>query len=234
MPAGAQSGQEKIIETFGEQMALNLIQWGIADIFHSPFFLALIGLLTLNMVACSFQRVFPKIRSLKHPMPFIGATEIGRLPFNETAKVEPSAIKTVIKMLRKQGYVVRIEGAKGGGDSGGTGAALSGGERLTGEFGKFGRLAATVTHIGLLTLLVGVTITSWTGFNGFKPIRLGGDLSFKDSEHSKLWIGKLPEWRVHVDDTKRIDYPTGEAKQWYSDLTVLSATGKKLASHQIR
>ena len=37
-PQEAQSGQEKIIETFGEQMALNLIQWGIADIFHSPFF----------------------------------------------------------------------------------------------------------------------------------------------------------------------------------------------------
>jgi cytochrome c biogenesis protein len=214
-PQESQAGQEKIIEQFGETMALNLIQWGVADIFHSPWFLMLIGLLTLNMVACSCQRVFPKVRLLKLPMPFLGAKEIERMPYHATADYAKD-FDNVVTAFRRRGYIVRRQDNK-----------------LTAEFGKFAKLAATVEHIGLLTLLLGVTITSWTGFSGFKPVRLGDDLSFGKSEHSKLWIGKLPSWKVHVDATRREDYESGDAKQWYSDLSVVSPNGKILSKQQI-
>jgi cytochrome c biogenesis protein len=226
-PQESQVGQEKIIEQFGPDMALNLIQWGIADIFHTPFFLTLIAVLTLNMVACSCQRVFPKARSLKQPMPFLGNAEIGRLPVCNKLEVIPSrsaqaadqenpSMAGLAKELRRGGYMVRQEGS-----------------RLAGEFGKLAKLAATVTHIGLLTLLLGVTITSWTGFSGFQPVRLGDIMSFEHSDHSKLWIGKLPTWRVRVDATRREDYDTGEAKQWYSTLTVLDGNDKVLMKKEI-
>jgi len=222
-PQEAQVGQEKVIEQFGGEMAFNLIKWGIADIFHTPFFLMLIGVLSLNMVACSCQRVFPKARSLKQVLPFLGSNEISRLPVFHKVEVTPasgaennSSLDKLAKELRKNGYVVRTQGTK-----------------LTGEFGKYAKLASTVTHIGLLTLLVGVTITSWTGFTGFQPVRLGDIMSFEKSEHSKLWIGKLPSWRVRVDATRREDYPTGEAKQWYSTLSVLDANDRVLKTKEI-
>jgi cytochrome c biogenesis protein len=215
-PQEAAVGQEKVIEQFGEDKALLLIQWGIADIFHSPWFLMLIGLLTLNMVACSFQRVFPKIRLLKQPMPFLKGEAITRLPYNESAACATCPIDFFVSRLRRSGYVVKVQG-----------------DQLTAEFGKFSKLAATVTHIGLLTLLTGVTITSWTGFSGFKPVRSGSDLTFGKSEHSKLWIGKLPTWNVHVNSTRREDYPTGEAKQWYSSLSVVDKSGHVLSTQEI-
>jgi cytochrome c biogenesis protein len=221
-PQESAVGQEKIIETFGETMALNLIQWGIADIFHSVWFLCLIGLLTLNMIACSVQRVFPKVRLMKLPMPWLKAPEIGRMPWHDTIAFNPQStseenlLDILTQKLKRQGYTVSRKDM-----------------RLTAEFGKFGRLAPTVTHIGLLTLLAGVTVTSWTGFSGFKPVRLGDDLTFQASEHSKLWIGKLPNWRVHVDATRRENYDTGEAKQWYSDLSVLAPQGNVLKKQQI-
>lgn len=109
----------------------------------------------------------------------------------------------------------------------------NGGAQLTAHWGKFGRLAASVTHVGLLTLLAGVTITSWTGFNGFQPVLLHEDLSFDDSQHSKLWIGKLPAWKVHVDATHREDYPNGDPKQWYSTLSVVDPSGKTLKTQEI-
>ena len=90
-----------------------------------------------------------------------------------------------------------------------------------------------MTHIGLLTLLAGVTITSWTGFSGFKPILVGESLSFSDSEHSKLWIGHLPKWHVKLNASSREDYQSGDAKQWYSDLTVVDENGKSVLSQQI-
>ncbi|MBZ0188764.1 MAG: cytochrome c biogenesis protein ResB, partial [Candidatus Obscuribacterales bacterium] len=104
---------------------------------------------------------------------------------------------------------------------------------LIAEYGKPGRLSATITHIGLLTLLAGVTVTSWTGFSGFAPVKPGKSLSFSESEHSKLWIGKLPQWQVRVESTARENYPTGQPKQWYSDLSVVDGDGRVLKSGQI-
>src|SRR5262249_31448613 len=109
----------------------------------------------------------------------------------------------------------------------------TGDNQLTAHWGKVGRLAPTVTHIGLLLLLAGVTITSWTGFSGFQTIDLYDSMRFDQSEHSKLWIGKLPKWQVRVDATRRENYDTGDPKQWYSTLSVISADGKLLSKQEI-
>jgi cytochrome c biogenesis protein len=219
-PQVSQVGEKKVIEQFGEEMASTMINLGIADIFHTPFFLALIAGLTVNMIACSFQRVFPKIRTLKQPLPFLRSPEIGKLPFNRQAALALAPAAALDKLqseLKRKGYNVRRN------ENG----------SLTGEWGKYGRLAATVTHIGLLTLMAGVSITSWTGFSGFQPIPLDGVMTFADSEHSKLWVGKLPDWTVRVDATKREDYETGDPKQWYSDLSVVEPDGKVAKTQQI-
>jgi cytochrome c biogenesis protein len=218
-PQEAQSGQEKMIEQFGPETAYWLTKLGISDIFHTPFFLALIGLLSINLVVASFQRVFPRLSLLKLPLPFLESKDVIRLPaFREVfLDTHPEAAQEELtSQLRRLGYSVRWLG-----------------DRMTAEYGKVGRLAPTITHIGLLTLLAGVTITSWTGFSGFKPVRLGENLAFRDSEHSRLWIGKLPSWQVHVDSSRREDYETGEAKQWYSDLTVIDPSGRKLCAQEI-
>lgn len=226
-PQESQVGRQKVFETFGPDMANNLIKWGVSDIFHSPWFLFLIAMLTVNMVAVSFQRVFPRVRLLKQVMPFLKGREIEKMPvarkvvFDNSAPtdqtVSPSMLQSfVVNELAKRRFNVRVDASS-----------------ITAEYGKFGRLAATITHIGLLTLLAGVTVTSWTGFSGFQPVRQGDTMSLAKSEHSKLWIGKLPSWSVKVDSTRRESYPTGEPKQWYSELSVVDAKGKVLTKGEI-
>ncbi|MFN8552858.1 MAG: cytochrome c biogenesis protein ResB [Candidatus Obscuribacterales bacterium] len=218
-PQESAVGQEKVIEQFGEEMAVNLHNWGITDIFHTPFFLVLIALLSMNMVVGSLDKVFPKLRLLKLPLQFFGPDQIAKMPFNTTFTAGASPAETLEKLqikLQQKGFKTVVHG-----------------NELAAESGKIGRYAPTTTHIGLLLLLLGVTITSWTGFSGFKPVRLGEDLSFQDSEHSKQWIGKLPTWKVHVDATRREDYESGDAKQWYSDLSVIDEKGKVLEKQQI-
>ncbi|MBA3992028.1 MAG: hypothetical protein C0469_00780 [Cyanobacteria bacterium DS2.3.42] len=218
-PQESASGKEKVVEQFGPEAAKLLTQFGITDIYHSPFFLSLIAMLTLNMIACSFMRVFPRVKLLSKPLPFLAGKDIGKLPVNTSivlAKDDKSVLATVALKLASKGFKVSTSD-----------------EKLLAEYGKYGRLAATVTHIGLLTLLVGVTITSWTGFSGFQPVLLNSHLDFHESEHSKLWIGKLPEWTVRVDTTHREDHPTGEPKQWFSKLTVIDKDGKELKTQEI-
>ena len=215
-PQETQVGRDKVFEAFGDKYAPILIQMGISDIFHTPWFLFLIALITLNMVACSFQRVFPKVRLLRQPMPFLKGVSIEKMPFVRTLNVgdekdSSQVVSKVEEALRKSRYKV-----------------LRQGDMLVGDFGKVGRLAATVTHIGLLTLVGGVTVTSWTGFSGFQPVKLEESMSFADSQHSKLWIGSLPDWTVRVNKTWKESYPGGEPKQWYSDLSVVSAEGKEM------
>ena len=214
-------GQAKVFETFDHSTAEFLVRSGISDIFHSPWFMFLIAMLTLNMVVVSCQRVFPKVLLLKNSMPFFGPREIRRLPYNHSLVAVSPAARTALLAelaagLAKMGYKVQLDG-----------------QRLRAEYGKYGRLAPTVTHIGLLSLLVGVTITSWTGFNGFEPVLLDENLTFDGAKRAKLWVGHIPNWHVRVDATRRENYPTGEAKQWYSTLTVLSPQGKELAKKEI-
>ncbi len=218
-PQESQVGFQKVVETFGPEMARNLRQWGITDLFHTPFFLGLIGMITVNMVACSMQRVFPKARLLKQKMNPLGHREISKFPNSIEAGLNcpaAEAMNAFSAEMKKQGFAVEMKEGK-----------------LTGEWAKFAILASTVTHIGLLSLLLGVTITSWTGFNGFKPVPPGSALNFAESEHSKLWIGKLPSWKVRVDSTRREDYETGDAKQWYSKLAVVDSSGKVLKEQEI-
>jgi cytochrome c biogenesis protein ResB len=48
-----------------------------------------------------------------------------------------------------------------------------------------------------------------------------------------LWIGKLPTWGVRVDSTRRENYPSGEPKQWYSNLSIVDEKGKVLKQGEI-
>lgn len=220
-PQESQVGQEKVIEQFGPDTAMFLIKFGIADIFHTPWFLFLIAMLTINIIAGSLKYVFPKLRLWRKPLPWLGSKQITKLPFTTRVlldqNADPEHCKQVLTHKLKQ-FHYQISWHN---------------NQLAAEYGKLGRLAPSITHIGLLTLLAGVTITSWTGFSGFKPVAVGDSLQFSDSQHSKLWIGKLPKWSCHVNASRRENYPTGEAKQWYSNLTVLDSSGKKIKTEDI-
>jgi cytochrome c biogenesis protein len=218
-PQESAVGQEKIIEQFGPETARTLMKLGITDVFHTPFFLILIFFLTLNLIVASFKRVFPKLLLLKQPHNFLQAEEIAKLPQNYCFDLPiraSSAIDRLALSLRRRGFKISVREPF-----------------LYAECGKISRLAASITHVGLISLLIGVTISSWTGFSGFEPVKVGSALSFADSQHSKLWVGRLPDWSARLDSSRREDYPSGEAKQWYSTLTVLDSAKRKIKSAEI-
>jgi cytochrome c biogenesis protein len=219
-PQAPQVGREKVVERFGESVTAWLEKFGITDIFHTPFFLILVSLLAINLLAASLQRVFPRaISKWRSRLATLSEEDMARQPLQWNCKLKCDAgllLNALESKLRKAHYRV-----------------LRQRNELAAQRGKVGVLAAGVTHIGLITLLSGATITSWTGFSGFEAIARGGMLTFMSSEHSKLWIGRLPNWRVKVEDTYRVNYKSGDPKQWYSELAVIDSQGKVLKRQTI-
>ena len=218
-PQISQSGQDKVIEQFGQQTADILIKAGIADIFHSPAFLLLIALLTINIIMGSCKHVFPKLKLLRLPMPRLESAQINKLPIHKmfVSKQSFSISQTnLVNWLSKKGYSVNTKD-----------------NYLTAESGKYGRLAPTITHIGLLSLLTGLIISSWTGFSGFRPATPGESFSLADAQHSHLWIGSLPKWFVRINETHREDYDNGDVKQWYSDISITDKAHRLLKNQII-
>ncbi len=219
-PQKSQVGMEKVTEQFGEQNALFLDKLGITDIFHSNFFLTVIALLTINMIACSMQRVFPKYKLYKKPLLFFNAKQISKMPYVEMGEfsgITPvQAIDRLKIYLEKKFYKVNVNG-----------------QQLNAQGGKISKFAASVTHVGLLSLLFGVTITSWTGFSGIEPVGIGQDLDFSGSEHANYWFGHLPNFKVRLNSTSKESYASGQVKQWYSNLSVIDNTGKVVQNQTI-
>lgn len=218
-PQEAQVGQDKVFQAFDRKTAEFLVRSGVSDIFHSAWFLTLTAMMTVNMIVVSFQRVFPKLKNYTREMPYLGGKEISKLAYQLSFPVkDEKALEELTARLKRLGYRVQRQ---------------ENSNKLKAEYGRMGRLAATITHIGLLSLLAGISITNWTGFNGFRPVLLGQSLTFEDAKHASWWVGKLPQWKARVESTRRENYPSGEAKQWYSVLSVVDKDGKLLKTGEI-
>lgn len=218
-PQESTAGQQKIVEQFGPELAFALSKAGITDLFHTPFFLTLICLITINMTAASFTRVFPKAKNYLRPPVYLHAESIRKMPRAVTffVRAEKKNCQMVAaQRLRKLGFFV-----------------TSYDDGLVAESGRFSKFAATITHIGLLTLLSGIIITALTGYSGYKTVTQGESFSISDSKHSPIWLGSIPNWTVKVDDTRRVDYDSGAPKQWFSTLSVRNREGELLEHKEI-
>jgi cytochrome c biogenesis protein ResB len=138
--------------------------------------------LSLALVSCSdshsyfkhdcgqFSECIPKLKLLKNSLPYFRGQDILKLPVHHCltltkADEQTALISDLSVRLTKMGYKVKAEGSK-----------------LKGEYGVVGRLAPSVTHVGLLTLLLGIQLLHgqvWFQCCSTK-------LNFSDSQHSKL------------------------------------------------
>ncbi len=56
---------------------------------------------------------------------------------------------------------------------------------------------------------------------------------FSTCNKMPIWLGRIPPYLIKVNKTWRIDYKSGQAKQWDTDLSVLDQNKKELARKTI-
>jgi cytochrome c biogenesis protein len=174
----------------------------LTRLYHSFWFLALLGLFAVNITICTLERLGPKYRRAFSPR--VESDPKGLLALKINARAKRSAPATeaaaeVRKLLEGARYRVRQA-------ADGPRVHLLGRKKVWGLFGS------DVVHVGLLVILAGGIIS------GQASIR--ADLSMAEGETKSA---PKADFAVRLDKFTTEYYPDGSVKAWKSDLTVLEA-----------
>jgi cytochrome c biogenesis protein len=176
------------------------IRLQLTVVYHSFWYLALLGLFALNTIVCTLSRLSPKLRRVFRPAVESDPKALGSLKIKDRLK-RPSALaesaEAAVRALRAARYGVRTSGE-------GTRTHLLGRKRLAGIFGS------DIVHIGLLVTLAGGIVS---GVGGFKA-----EIPLKEGETAPV---PRASFEVRLDKFTTEFYPDGAVKDWKSTVTVL-------------
>jgi cytochrome c biogenesis protein len=203
----------KLSNIFGsnaESVYQLLEKTGITDIYYSIPFNAVLALLCVNLVVCSFQKLKPTWKLLCTP---ISADQ----EYFEKYKV--SDIKTEIN-TQQAGRIFPFPWKRTSKESEGRTVHAF-------EKGRISRGGAIITHIGLVIIILGAFFSGIAGFNGNLAV-LEGETSdavyFRDGSEKKL------PFQVHLNDFKSEYYDsTVTNSSFISDINIISPEGETQA-----
>lgn len=172
----------------------------LTTLYHSVWYLALLGLFALNLLVCTLTRLSPKLRRARRPHVASDPKSLAASKFKDRFK-RPGGLSAVQaeaeKALREAGYKVRSAGEAGR-------SSLFGRKRIAGIFGS------DIVHVGLLVILAGGIAS---GLGGFKT-----SISLKEGETAAV---PKADFEVRLDTFTTEYYPGGGVKDWKSTVTVL-------------
>ena len=204
----AQEGQ--IEQVYAPQIVRLLNAVGLFDVFHTWWFILLLGLLGANITLASIER-FPQVwRLYVRPHFTADAAFIRALPFQREIPLGSYTPKEGMAQacltLGELGYPPRME-------------VLSKGTLYV-EKHRLVRLAPYIVHASLLIIFAGAMLDGTHGYRGFVSLRTGTSTDVVEPL-------AMPGARRHLDFSVRCDaagmepYPDGSPKQYWSQLTVL-------------
>lgn len=192
-PAGAVEGK------FGGLAPL-IHRLQLTSLYSSPWFLGLILLFALNLLACSLPRSAAALRRVFRPREGLNARGISSCRFRDSFSTEipfgdsPAAVR---RKLTTEGWKVH---EKTGPDD----AVLRAGKRTA------GRLGSSLVHLGLLVILAGGLATGLGGFRERLILSIG---------ETATVTGR--DMKIRLDDFTTEYHPEGGVKAWKSMVTVL-------------
>jgi cytochrome c biogenesis protein len=194
--------------------------------YHSWWFSAILLLLMINLITCSIHRLPGILSQIPHGSGELEDRMLKAIPYVEKVQIRNPANRVEnIQSSLKKGFKSwkRIETEK----------AIT----LFSEKGRFSRLGVPITHLSILTILIGGILGSLHGFRGHVEILEGETvdrffLRIKDEEVPKP-IGfyvLCDEFNITYYDFKR---PEKHVKEYASILTVLE-NGKEVLKKTVR
>ena len=187
---------------------------GFLDMYHARWFLFLLGLLSLNLIACSLKR-WPSVRRVFSPLEIRPEErEWKAVPPGRRFSLPGSGEESLARIQRA---ISRISGTPR--VMPGEGARV-----LFAEKGKASRLGFYCIHLSILVILLGALIGSFYGFRGYVNIVEGEtvDRVVLRSGQRVLPLG----FKIKLDQFSVSFYPTGAPQEFKSMVTILEGDRK--------
>ncbi len=198
---------DEMQRTYSPTMLRLLDAMGLTDVFHAWWFVLLLVLVSLCIVAASIQR-FPNSWRF-YSRPYKSPDESFRKALATHAEIaistEQAGLDAAEKVLRKSGFkpehIVRENSFS-----------------LFGERHRISEMAVYIVHASLLLIFLGGIVDALYGWSGFLMLTPG-----QESGHVALRSGKdkLMPFSIRCDGAGEETYADGSPKRWWSKLAVL-------------
>ncbi|NIO05501.1 MAG: hypothetical protein GTN74_13075 [Proteobacteria bacterium] len=200
---------EQYLAEYGPNLTRVLDFFGLFDMYHSWWFLAILALLVLNLVFCSLER-FPILwRQIFHPRIDLTPKSIQAQPFTRNLRATKAG-KGLGEEIQKNirhflGEPKRFEGS----------------DRLLFYFekGRYGRFGVYVAHLSIIIILIGGMAGSVFGFKGVVRIIEGETVDQVSLRKNGRYVGYPLGYQVRCDEFDISYYDTGGPEQFVSEYT---------------
>ncbi len=194
---------------------------GFLDMYHSKWFLFLLALLCLNLVACSWKRFRSTWKFFSGPMEQLGDDQWKSMSISRKFSRKGSPQQFLAEFPDTLSRVFSRPKI----------SDISPAFHFFAEKGKVSRLGVFFIHLSVLVILAGALIGSFYGYRGNVNITEG-------QATDRLFIKRgqevrLPGFMVKLEKFSVSFYPTGAPKEFKSDLTILEGN-RKVLSESIR
>ena len=155
-------------DSYAAPLARLILRLNFDNIYHTPYYVGIIGLILLSLTVCTFKRVIPA------RLPPLRAVAIDKIPLHATIEVrgdEGSIRARVEEFFRKRGWIVRKR-------------ELGGVEWTFADKHNWARRGVLVAHAGFVIIAAGTTIYWARGFSGDEAIVTGQTVSVPHTQTS--------------------------------------------------
>ncbi|GAB4304594.1 MAG: cytochrome c biogenesis protein [Geminocystis sp.] len=188
-----------------------LLSIGLNHVYTTWWYLAILFLFGSSLIACTFRRQLPALKSAKIWSFYHQSRQFNKLAFS--AEITTESLNIIESILNKKGYKV-----------------FSSDNSIYAQKGIAGRVGPIIVHIGMIIILLGAIWGAFSGFFAQEMIASGNTFMIKNYlEAGKLTnLEKAQSFQVKVNDFW-IDYtPEGKVDQFYSDLSVINKQGEEV------
>lgn len=203
----AREGQ--IEQIYAPQTIQILDFFGLFDVFHSWWFILLLGLLGANIALASIERFPQAWRYFSRPHFEADEWFVRKLPAVREIPIgnrEPEeALRTAARVFESQGLRPRRESLENG--------------TLYVERHRVARLAPYVVHLSLLIIFAGAMVDGMWGYRGFVSLGPGMKASVVEPLSSSGQSHPLP-FTLRCDAAGMETYENGAPKQYWTQLAV--------------
>jgi cytochrome c biogenesis protein len=198
---------DEMQRAYSPQMLRLLDGLGLTDVFHAWWFVLLLSLLSLSIVAASIQRFPNAWRFFSRPYKSPDGTFRKALPTHKLLPVrdEETALSVAERVLHKMGFPTeRI--------------VCENGFSLFAERNRISEMAVYLVHASLLLIFLGGIIDAGFGWRAFLSLNRGEQASQVQSQNG----GKHDlAFAIRCDSAGQENYSDGTPKRWWSNLAVI-------------